>query len=198
MLGMSYEEATSTNMTKKMLKTHATSVAFEKLITIQKSHTKVTNIHYEAFEIQPYLKSHLFSSKEANMLTAMRSHCVRGVKANFSKFYKNQLDCPLKCDTEKPRIDTQEHTITCSALKIPPNIDETNINFIYGTVHQQHQIAQIFCSLIRSREKILEAKISSLPGALFPDQSPRQQQQHQQQQQHGAAAGQSTIVLQLG
>ena len=56
MLGISYEEATSTNMSKKMLKAHATSAAFEKLVSIQKTHPKVRDIHYEALEIQPYLK----------------------------------------------------------------------------------------------------------------------------------------------
>ena len=57
MLGMSYEEATSSNMTKKTLKTHATSVAFEKLNSTLKTHTKVHAIHYETLEMQPYLKN---------------------------------------------------------------------------------------------------------------------------------------------
>ena len=190
MLGMSYEEATSSNMTKKTLKTHATSVAFEKLNSTLKTHTKVNAIHYETLEMQPYLKNPLVSLKEAEMLTAMRSHCVRGIKANFSNFFKKQLDCPLKCNNEEPSIDTQEHILSCKSLQSSPNMEETNINYMYGTVIEQHQIAKIFCSLIKKRNKSLEAKVSSLPGASFPDLSPRQQQQQ------GAAAGQSWIVLQ--
>ena len=70
MLGISYEEATSTNMSKKMLKAHATSAAFKKLVSIRKTHTKVRYIQYEALEIQPYLKIELFNNVETNMLTA--------------------------------------------------------------------------------------------------------------------------------
>ena len=45
MLGISYEEATSTNMSKKMLKAHATSVALEKLVSIQKTHWYQSSKH---------------------------------------------------------------------------------------------------------------------------------------------------------
>ena len=190
MLGISYDEATSTNMSKKMLKEHATSVAFEKLLSIQKTHSKIKDIKYEVLETQTYLKSQLFSTRQANMLTALRSHCVRGIKSNFNKFYKNQLNCPLQCNTETPYIDTQEHTLNCSSLKKSP--EATSISFMYGNVDKQYELAKKFSSLMRSREKILEAQVPSLPGASIPDQSPRQQQQQ------GAAAGQSLIVMQLG
>ena len=192
MLGMSYEEATSSNMSKKILKAHATSVAFEKLVAVQNTHIKVNDIQYGVLGIQPYLKSELFSTKETHMLTALRSHCVREIRANFSRLYRDQIHCQLQCNLEQPCIDSQKHILVCNILKNPHNIEKTNINFIYGTVYQQHQISKLFCSLIKSREKILETNTSCLPGASFPDQSPRQQQQQ------GVAAGQSSIVMQLG
>ena len=141
---------------------------------------------------QPYLKSGLFSTKETHMLTALRSHCVREIRANFSRLYRDHIHCPLQCNLEQPCIDSQEHTLVGSILQNLHNIEKTNINFMHGTVYQQHQISKLFCSLLKSREKILETNTSCLPGASFPDQSPRQQQQQ------GVAAGQSLIVMQLG
>ena len=192
MLGMSYEEATSSDVTKKILKTVATSVAFKNLYSTLKTHTKVNDIQYEALKIQPYLKSPLISTKEAIMLTSLRSHCVRGVKTNFSHFYKDHLDCPLQCNPKNPLMDTQEHILTCKILHNLPNMEETNIKYIYGTTIQQQKIAQTFCHLIKKREKVLESLTQCLPEASFPDQSPMQQQQQ------GTAAGQSQIVMQLG
>ena len=126
------------------------------------------------------------------MLTALRSHCVRGVKTNFSHFYKDHLDCPLQCNPENPFMDTQEHILTCKILHDVPHMEETNIKYIYGTVSQQQKIAKTFCYFIKKREQVLESLTKCLPGASFPDLSPTQQQQQ------GTAAGQSPIVMQLG
>ena len=55
---------------RKCLKPMQLVLLFEKLVSIQKTHTKVRDIHYEALEIQPYLKIELFNNVETNMLTA--------------------------------------------------------------------------------------------------------------------------------
>ena len=58
------------------------------------------------------------------MLTAIRSYRVRGIKANLSHFYKHQLECPLQCNSEKPFIDTYEHSLTCTIIQNSPNIEK--------------------------------------------------------------------------
>ena len=73
MLGIPYDETSLESMSKKKLKITANSAAFTQLKELQKSHNKVKHIQYDTLEIQPYLKSNLFTSKEACMLTALRS-----------------------------------------------------------------------------------------------------------------------------
>ena len=60
-LGISYEQVISTEMTKQKLKIIARNAAFIQLLQQQSSHKKVKHIPYETSEIQPYLKSALFT-----------------------------------------------------------------------------------------------------------------------------------------
>ena len=82
-LGLTYEQVTSNEMTKLKLKTHVRNVAFEQLLQQQRSHKKVKANIYTNFKIQSYLQSEMLTQKEKEMLTALRSHCVRGIKHNF-------------------------------------------------------------------------------------------------------------------
>ena len=184
MLGISYEEATQG--TKKELKITANIVAFNVLKDMLKTHSKVKQIQYEVFEIQPYLKTNLITIKETNMLTALRSKCIRGIKCNFKKMFKQCVECPLKCETQNKYDDTQEHILSCKSLTGLTERTNTEIQFMYGTIEEQKVISKQFCILMRKREKLMEeqdaASTSSLPGAQFLDLS------SQQQQQQGAAA----------
>ena len=81
-------QATSHDMTKSKLKTHVRNVALQKLLQLQKSHKKVKTIVYDDFKVQPYLQSERIKQKEKDMLTASRSHSVRGIKHNFPFFFK--------------------------------------------------------------------------------------------------------------
>ena len=95
-LGLTYEQVSSSKMTKIALKSHARNVAFNKLKEIQSKHTKVKHINYSIFQTQPYLQSEIMSQSEAEILTAVRSHCLRGIKDNFPKIFDRYLNCPLK------------------------------------------------------------------------------------------------------
>ena len=182
MLGVRYEQSSLKAMSKKELKTIANNVAFKDLKELLNSHNKVKEIKYDDFELQPYLKTELVTSKEINMLTALRSHCVREIRCNFKKMYNNCVQCPLKCDITNLLEDTQEHILECKSLNQNPGNTLSDINLIYGTIEQQSLIDKQFCMLMRKREKLLEEKnkavSSSLPGASSLDHS---FQQHQQQ-----------------
>ena len=99
MLGITYEEVAFGKLSKLQLKTIANSVAFESIKSQLKNHTKVKNITFKIFAIQPYLKSDIFLSKESILLTTLKSHCFIGIQGNFKKMYQNNLCCPLNCDT---------------------------------------------------------------------------------------------------
>ena len=87
-LGLTYEQATSHDMTKSKFKTQIRNVAFQQLLELQKSHKKVKTIVYDDFKVQPYLQSESITQKEKHILTALRSHSVRGIKHNFPFFFK--------------------------------------------------------------------------------------------------------------
>ena len=86
---------------------------------------------------------------------ALRSHCVRGIKHNFSKMYKQNLKCSLNCSDENVFEDTQEHVLYCKILN--NSVQETPlIHYMYGDTYQQNQLSKKFCTLMGTREHILE------------------------------------------
>ena len=98
---------------KKEIKTKINDAAFKSLKLKQKTKEKVKHIVYEKLEIQNYLKTSLLTNKEAEVLTALRSRTVRGVKDNYHTFYKTNLQCDF-CNEKS--LDTQEHCMTCPTL----------------------------------------------------------------------------------
>ena len=133
----------------------AKSAAFNFLQNKKVNHEKVRHIHYESLKLQEYLTSELFSTKEAQMLTALRSHCIRGVRHNFSKMFKNNSKCPLNCSELTPHEDTQEHVLYCKTLN--QSHEETpNIQYMYGDVYKQHKLSQKFCTVMGTRAHLLE------------------------------------------
>ena len=111
MLEITSEELTLGNITKQKIKLAAKSAALNSLQNKIVNHEKVRHVHYESLKLQEYLTGELFSTKEAHMLTALRSHSVRGVRHNFSKNFKNYLKYPLNCSEQTPHKDTQEHVL---------------------------------------------------------------------------------------
>ena len=86
---------------KSYLKKHVKLTAFNYLRKIQEPHTKVNQIHYTNLTIQPYMTSKEFQNHEVKLLTALRSHTLRGIKMNFSSWYKPNLLCPLNCQNNQ-------------------------------------------------------------------------------------------------
>ena len=149
-------------MNKKKIKYLATKAAFSQLIKEQYEHKKVKEIRYEELMLQPYLECESFTEKYKVMLTALRSQCLRGIRKNFSKMYKSDLNCPLMCVNQNPQEDTQSHLITCKKLS---NEKEININQIYGSVDEQLKVSKHCVKIMRKREKIMEEteEYQSLP-----------------------------------
>ena len=98
---------------KEYIKKHVKETAFSHLKTIQGTHSKVNIIKYENFIVQPYLNNPNLTNIEVSQLIALRSHTLRGVKTNFSSWYKSDLSCPFKCVNSQ---DTQEHILLCKPL----------------------------------------------------------------------------------
>ena len=169
-LGMTYQEVASETMTPKMLKTalknNAKSAALGELLQDISKSTKAQNLKYNKLEIQDYLKSDKFSREEASMLTALRSKCVKGIRADFKNMEKC-IHCPLKCEENNPPEDTHEHLLICTRL----SRSEVPLEFIHGSTVEQSLISTSMTELMRERTRILEKKDESsqccLPGALL-------------------------------
>ena len=141
---------------KASLKKNATIAAFNSLKSKLVKHKKVKHIHYESLKIQPYLRSNILHTKEKETLTALRSKCVRNVRINFTKMFKNRLECPLQCDNENPKLDYQEHLLLCTKLN-PMNCQNTlSIGDSVGKIEKHEKIAKLIFKSIIQRNKLLE------------------------------------------
>ena len=186
--GLKYEDVASEEMSKqklkKMLREKGQYGAFVELYKNLQTSSKVRNIKYNKLELQDYLKSKL-TKEEQNMITAIRSKCVREIKTNFGNMYKGCQHCPMKCDEEAPNQDTQEHILTCEAL----GGSTADINFMHAGSVDQRLLGKEFLRLMLKRAQLLEGVPTSreccrLPGALLDQRTA---------QQGGAAATQSFV-----
>ena len=151
---------------KEYIKKHVKETAFSHLKTIQGTHSKVNIIKYENFIVQPYLNNPNLTNIEVSQLIALRSHTLRGVKTNFSSWYKSDLSCPFKCVNSQ---DTQEHILLCKPLldDLPQEKRDAalllNYNDIYGNTNQQIDAVKVFSGLLESWEELLQ-KAKSTSG----------------------------------
>ena len=173
--GLSYDEVACETMSKprlrKVLRKKAKELSFEELVVSMQRSTKVQSIRYRQLEAQPYLLSDM-TDEEKEMLTAIRSRCIREVKANFPNMHRMCQHCPLSCNNENPLQDTQEHVLDCRMLG-GSNVD---IDFMHAGVEEQRLLSKEFCRLIQRRSTLVEAADNSassccLPGATILDQS---------------------------
>ena len=88
------------------------------------------------------------------MITALRSQTVRGIRNNFHSFYNNNIKCQLCLQS----LDTQEHCIECPKILEKTHSMKKHISYehIYGNVHQQKDIAQLYIVILKIREDLLQ------------------------------------------
>ena len=150
---------------KKNIKDEIRAAALKYLKIKQQSLSKVKDIQYPKLETQAYLKSPLLSNEENSLLFALRTRTARTFKGNFSHFYGGQIAFPLNCwDPEKNEpslLDSQEHILVCTKLKISNNIaacDKIDYSDIFKEPQRQKEIVALYKILIEEREKILQAE----------------------------------------
>ena len=128
---------------------------------MQVGHSKIKCIEYTKLAIQPYLTSSNFTNKECDLLFALRSKSVRGIKANTPSEHKNNMSCPLCCE-ESNSQDEQEHLIKChkileelgsQPLELALSVEYQDL---YGNTHQQKAAVEVFMKLLEVRSRLLE------------------------------------------
>ena len=131
----------------------------------QAGHSKVNDIKYPKLLIQPYLSSSIFNNKECELLFALRSHTVRGIKANTPSIYRNNMSCPLKCNSTNQQ-DEQEHLLKChrlmAELKIAQSVEYKDL---FGNTHEQKAAVLMLMKLLEVRTRLLEKDIQATTPA---------------------------------
>jgi hypothetical protein len=136
---------------KNIVKLSIKSAAFSALKKLQSSHTKIRNIRYSKFEIQPYLQSSQLSEEEISMLFNMRADTVNGFKSCFSSLYRNNPGCKLSCKEE----DSIRHSFSCLKINISPTYHQVQYEDIFSEVQQQKAAVQKFITINTIRSALL-------------------------------------------
>ena len=165
---LSFVASSSKDAFCKLVKNKIREAALEYLKNLQKKHTKVKDVKYANLEIQPYLRSPLFSNPETKLLVALRSRTA-DFKANFSNLNGGQVECPLHCwgQDEQPLEDTQQHLLLCSKLIIESNdiaCGKVAYEDIFGSVIRQKEAITLFTQLLEIKEGLVKHKTPNPPG----------------------------------
>jgi hypothetical protein len=142
---------------KRYIKLNVRDAVLKELRKNQASKTKIKGLLYEKLQIQDYLVCGDLSDREANTIAALRANCVRGVRSNFKKMYKD-TKCPLKCGLE----DSQKHILECPNLTNTSNVSMDHLN---GNNAEKKELAKVFAKLTCKRKRLLELDGETPPGA---------------------------------
>ena len=96
-----------------------------------------------------------------SIIFGLKSRTIRGIKLNFKNQYTENTLCPI-CERAE---DTQEHVGCCPVLLgIKPQATLPLYENIYGNVHQQKEVAQIYLQLLQLRDELLAGGTDQSPS----------------------------------
>ena len=99
---------------KELVKERCHETAFQHLLALKESHSKLSGITYDDLKMQPYLQDGTFHSGDARVLFRFRTRMIR-VGNNYRSMYLDHSGGVL-CPLCKNKEDTQEHLLECSKL----------------------------------------------------------------------------------
>ena len=176
-IGISFNEDVFCQMSqiqyKSMIHKKLYAAGLNEFTLLQAQHSKVRDIPYKDLSLQIYLKCSDFSRDDCQILTALRSHSLQGIKANFSSVHKNDMSCPLKCECSTHE-DNQIHLMSCKSIFARLDrkyIEQTqNIKYtdIYGEPHSQREAARHLSTILDVRRNILEELRTSTASTSGP------------------------------
>ena len=155
MVNLDMDKNSIKDMPKQDFKNHVRkfvrSAAFSTLKDVQSSHTKVKNISYPKFSLQPYLASDTFSSEESSLLFNMRADTVNAFKMCFPSAHRNDNLCKLGCGVE----DSISHAFSCQVLSMHGGSQGCVYVDIFANITQQKQAVSTFMQLQNIRSTLL-------------------------------------------
>ena len=141
---------------RKLVKSKISNAAFRYLQKMQEGHSKMRELKYEKFELMQYLNSPLFSNTNRNLLLALRTRTVRGIRKDFRGLYQD-IHCPFGCLID----DTLQHILQCTVIKqnhTSVEVTQTSAKYedlFSDDVIKQHNITELYNQLLETRNKIL-------------------------------------------
>ena len=123
------------------------------MIALQKTHSKVKNIDYDKFVVQPYLTDVRFQTKEKQMLFSLRVR-MTSTKLNYRSMYTD-LNCNI-CSENVPQSDS--HLLECQTLinECSELRNDTQVEYedIFGNTEEQLRIAKLFMAIFETKSDI--------------------------------------------
>ena len=103
-----------------------------------------------------YLNSPLFSNTNRNLLLALRTRTVRGIRKDFRGLYQD-IQCPLGCGID----DTLQHVLECIVIK--QNHKSTEVthasakyeDIFSNDISKQQTITELYNQLLETRDRII-------------------------------------------
>ena len=127
--------------------------ALSSLKRLQTKHSKVQDIKYTHFEVQPYMKIPDMNSEDISFMFALRTRCVRNIRSDFSEMFPNIL-CPL-CGNHD---DTLENVSACEELThVSSNGTKYSDVFVQSVQYEKLAMQQMRV-LLEERERILQLR----------------------------------------
>ena len=169
-----YIKSESKSQFKSHIKKKIREAALKELKLIQNTHTKVRDIKYETFKVQPYLNSHMFTNNMVQVLFNMRSSMTKNIKSNFSSLYGSNQRCRMNCK-DLEAIDSQCHILQCSVLleKLTPeehhSAHQVKYDHIFGSLDQQRSVVLVLARMLDIREEILDMQCLPVGNITGPD-----------------------------
>ena len=119
------------------------------------------NLKYDEFKEASYLSSPLFNTESRQLLLALRTRTVSGVRSDFGALYPDKL-CPLGCGD----IDNIPNILSCKILiekhKTKQIINSGNVQYsdiFSNNIRKQKEVTELYRQLLEIRNQM----ISSLP-----------------------------------
>ena len=81
---------------KNKIKKLVNKAAYKYFLNLKETHSKLDEIVYSKFELQPYLTTKMLTQKQKELLYLLRSKC-HSSKMNFRKLHRANLTCIFQC-----------------------------------------------------------------------------------------------------
>ena len=144
---------------KILVKTKSRKQAFQYLIAIKETKTKLDNICYlNNFKPLPYLQ--LMTREQSSLLMALRTRTVRGIRSDFGDMFLDKT-CPLENCLE---LDSIPHLLACRALQgaVPRSTTAQYGDVFSPDQERQEEATVLFGQLLAARDKLLESQAARI------------------------------------